>query len=98
MSIDGPTVERILNVCEFKPREKLSKFLHRMHAEQELAKQHAHVPWDMLLRDLSEESPAVEEAMRRQSFVWDMSVGIVCGQSAGYTHLEAISRYDWPDW
>ena len=67
MSIDGPTVERILKVYEFKQREKLSKFLHRMHAEQKLTQQHTHVPWDTLLRDLCEESSAVEMAMRRQS-------------------------------
>lgn len=80
-------MQRILNVYEVKPLEKLADVLHRMHAAQELAKQHTHVHWNTLLANISDESSAVDGAMQRQSFVWDMSLGLACGQSAGYTHL-----------
>ncbi|KAH7235663.1 hypothetical protein BKA59DRAFT_548486 [Fusarium tricinctum] len=99
MSIDGPTVQWILNMVEVIRNETIIEFLQRMMAEDENTKQHVHVPWNKVVQDLSDEGPAALDASFRQSFVWDLSLAMnpLNGAKTNYTNLEPIARYDWPD-
>ncbi|KAM0226425.1 hypothetical protein ACHAPA_002806 [Fusarium lateritium] len=99
MSIDGPTVQWILNMVEVIRNETIIEFLQRMMSEDENTKQHVHVPWNKVVQDLSDEGPAALDASFRQAFVWDLSLAMnaLNGAKMNYANLEPIARYDWPD-
>lgn len=99
MSIDGPTVQWVLNMVEVIRNETIIEFLQRMMAEDENIKQHVHVPWNKVIQGLSDEGPAALDASFRQSFVWDLSLAMnpLNGAKTNYANLEPIARYDWPD-
>jgi hypothetical protein len=89
MSIDGPTTEWTLNMCEVRRQETVGQLL-----------EHAHAPWFKVLDGLGDEADIAVEASFRQSFVWDVSMAMTRGFQSGDPDkiLEAISRHDWPDW
>ncbi|KAF5012017.1 hypothetical protein FDECE_1901 [Fusarium decemcellulare] len=99
MSIDGPTVQWILNMAEVVRNETLAEFLQRMSTEQEQIKQHEHVPWNKVVQALRDEGDAAIEASFRQAFVWDvsMAMSMARGDQTDFTTLEPVARYDWPD-
>lgn len=100
MSIDGPTVEWILNIFEAKREETLVEFVQRMVFEQEQIRRHEHVPWEKVVQELREEGNAAMDASFRQAFVWDVSMGVAAsrGFRSDFETLEPVARYDWPDW
>lgn len=100
MSIDGPTVQWILNMTEVIRNETVIEFLQRLTTESEEIKQHEHVPWNKVIQRLSDEGQAAIDASFRQSFVWDVSIALsLCkGEQATFKTLEPVHRYDWPDW
>lgn len=99
MSIDGPTVQWILNMAEIDRSESVVEFLRRMFIEHEQMKQHEHAPWNHIVEALADEGHVAEAASFRQSFVWDVSMGIGAhGCDSGSKTLEPVARYDWPDW
>lgn len=75
MAIDGPTVERVLNMVELVAGETLRGFLQRVASEHERAVAHQHAPWDSIVSELGDEGPAAVDASFRQSFVWDVTIG-----------------------
>ncbi|RKL36318.1 hypothetical protein BFJ72_g8447 [Fusarium proliferatum] len=99
MSIDGPTVQWVLNMTEVARDETVLEFLQRLLAESEETKEHEHVPWNKVVQNLSDEGPAALDASFRQSFVWDVSLAtsLAKGPQSDFTSLEPIARYDWPD-
>ncbi|KAH6894497.1 hypothetical protein B0T10DRAFT_436085 [Thelonectria olida] len=99
MSIDGPTVQWLLNMSEVVPDETLVEFLRRMALEQDQMKQYEHVPWNRVVQGLRDEGDMAETASFRQSFVWDMSMAMTLakGERADFKALEPVTRYDWPD-
>ncbi|TFB06737.1 Putative acyl-CoA synthetase YngI [Trichoderma ghanense] len=99
MSIDGPTVEWILNMYEANRGETLEDLMQRMVREQEQIRRHEHVPWDNVVQELREEAGAAMDASFRQSFVWDVSMGVAAsrGFRSDFESLEPVARYDWPD-
>ncbi|KAI8682605.1 AMP-binding domain-containing protein [Fusarium sp. Ph1] len=99
MSIDGPTVQWILNMAEVVRNETLLEFLRRMDLEQEQIREHEHAPWNKVVRALRDEGDAAVEASFRQAFVWDVSIAmsLARGDQTDFTTLEPIARYDWPD-
>ncbi|KAF4968833.1 hypothetical protein FSARC_3862 [Fusarium sarcochroum] len=99
MSIDGPTVQWILNMTEVIRNETSVEFLQRMMTEDEDTKQHEHVPWNKVVQNLSDEGQAAVDASFRQAFVWDVSMAMSLsrGDQTGFASLEPIARYDWPD-
>ncbi|RSM01800.1 hypothetical protein CEP52_008371 [Fusarium oligoseptatum] len=99
MSIDGPTVQWILNMAEVVRNETLLEFLQRMDLEQEQTSEHEHAPWNKVVQALRDEGDAAIEASFRQAFVWDvsMAMSLARGDQANFTTLEPIARYDWPD-
>lgn len=100
MSIDGPTVEWILNMFEAKREETLIEFVQHMVLEQEQIRRHEHVPWEKVVQELREEGNAAMDASFRQAFVWDVSMGVAAsrGFRSDFETLEPVARYDWPDW
>ncbi|KAM0440076.1 hypothetical protein ACHAPT_001179 [Fusarium lateritium] len=100
MSIDGPTVQWILNMTEVVRNETLVHFLQRMNLEQEQIREHQHAPWNKVVQALRDEGDAASEASFRQAFVWDvtMAMGLARGDQTGFATLEPVARYDWPDW
>ncbi|KAL7951284.1 hypothetical protein V8C42DRAFT_356649 [Trichoderma barbatum] len=99
MSIDGPTVEWILNMFEVRREETLVDFIQRMVLEQEQIRRHEHVPWEKVVQELREEGSVAIDASFRQSFVWDVSMGVASSQRfrSDFETLEPVARYDWPD-
>ncbi|KAF7552804.1 hypothetical protein G7Z17_g4065 [Cylindrodendrum hubeiense] len=99
MSIDGPTVQWLLNMCEVVSEETVAEFLQRMMSEQDQMKHHEHVPWSHVVRGLRDEGDMAETASFRQSFVWDvsMAMSLARGDQTNFKTLEPVSRYDWPD-
>ncbi|KAF4450084.1 hypothetical protein F53441_6728 [Fusarium austroafricanum] len=99
MSIDGPTVQWILNMFEVTRNETVLEFLQRVVAESEETKQHEHVPWNKVVQNLSDEGPAAVDASFRQAFVWDITLAMSfsSGAQSNFSTLEPIARYDWPD-
>ncbi|KAM6534759.1 hypothetical protein FALCPG4_004385 [Fusarium falciforme] len=99
MSIDGPTVQWILNMAEVVRNETLLEFLQRMDFEQEQVREHEHAPWNKVVQALRDEGDAAVEASFRQAFVWDvsMAMSLARGDQTDFATLEPIARYDWPD-
>ncbi|RDA95429.1 hypothetical protein CP533_5364, partial [Ophiocordyceps camponoti-saundersi (nom. inval.)] len=98
-SIDGPTTEWALNVIEVMEGETIHDFFQRMTLEHEEASRYQHAPWDKIVRELREEGQAAVEASFRQSFVWDVSMGMPLtgsGDQAGAV-LHPTARHDWAD-
>ena len=100
MSIDGPTVEWILNVIEVAKDEPIISFLQRMVAESEEMKRYEHVPWQKVVKELRDEGDVAVDASFRQSFVWDVSLGMSAssGKTGNFRRLEPVARLDWADW
>ncbi|KAL7932505.1 hypothetical protein V8C35DRAFT_328484 [Trichoderma chlorosporum] len=94
MSIDGPTVEWILNMFEAKREETLEGFIQRMVHEQEQIRHYEHVPWEKVVQELREEGSVALDASFRQAFVWDVSMGIAAsrGFRSDYETLEPVAR------
>ena len=101
MSVDGPTVERVLNMVEVDHYDTVREFFAKMKTDYEETIRHQHAPWGGILKELKEEAPFVVDAAFRQSFVWDVSLGM--SFSPNYREekrayiLESVSRHDWPD-
>ena len=100
MSIDGPTVEWILDMIEVAKDENILDFLARMAAENEEMRNHEHVPWQDVVKELRDEGDVAIDASFRQSFVWDMSLGLnaLKGNRSVFKCLEPVARLDWADW
>lgn len=103
MSIDGPTVQWILNMAEIDNAETLSGFMRRMSDESEDMRQFEHAPWDKVVKGLRDEGDAAMDASFRQSFVWDVSLGLSVqkrgpGGQGVFNCLEPVERMDWADW
>lgn len=80
------------------PPETTGGFLARIRREQELVANNAHAPWDKVLEALGpDEGRVAVDAVSRQTFVWDVSLKMVRGQT-DYTSLRPEARHDWPDW
>ncbi|KAH7175395.1 hypothetical protein EDB81DRAFT_895928 [Dactylonectria macrodidyma] len=99
MSIDGPTVQWLLNMSEVFRGETVAEFLQRMVYEQEQMKENEHAPWNLVVHGLRDEGDMAETASFRQSFVWDVSLAmhLYPGDRTDFKTLEPVSRYDWPD-
>ncbi|KAL7923277.1 hypothetical protein ACQKWADRAFT_320266 [Trichoderma austrokoningii] len=99
MSIDGPTVEWILNMFEVSAEETLADLIQRMVLEQAEMHRHEHAPWEKIVQELREEGEAATNASFRQSFVWDVSMGVAAsrGFRSDFDTLEPVAKYDWPD-
>ncbi|KAL6918132.1 hypothetical protein FSST1_009627 [Fusarium sambucinum] len=97
MSIDGPTVQWVLNMSEVIRNETVIEFLQRMAVEMEEIKQHEHVPWNKVVEKLSDEGEAAIEASFRQSFVWDVSLAMSFSKQGNFKTFEPVARYDWAD-
>ncbi|EHK23348.1 uncharacterized protein TRIVIDRAFT_37084 [Trichoderma virens Gv29-8] len=94
MSIDGPTVEWILNMFEIKREETLIDLIQRMVLEQEQIRRHEHAPWEKVVQELREEGSVAIDASFRQSFVWDVSMGVAAsrGFRSDFETLEPVAR------
>ncbi|KAM0254509.1 hypothetical protein ACHAQJ_006728 [Trichoderma viride] len=99
MSIDGPTVEWILNMFQVNRQESIADLVQRMVLEEEQVHCHEHVPWEKVVEELREEGDVATNASFRQSFVWDVSMGVAAsrGFRSDFDTLEPVARYDWPD-
>lgn len=103
MSIDGPTVQWMLNMVEVDPSEQVSVFMRRMSDEAHEMKQFEHAPWEKIVKGLRDEGGVAMDASFRQSFVWDLSLGLG-GQKRSqsdqgvFNRLEPVERMDWADW
>ncbi|KEY75091.1 hypothetical protein S7711_01551 [Stachybotrys chartarum IBT 7711] len=99
MSIDGPTVQWVLNRFKLTEKEGLLSFFQRIKSELQQAQQHEHAPWDKIVAGLEEEGPFAEDASYRQSFVWDLSIGFNQRQETfnDGEELTPIARFDWAD-
>lgn len=99
MSIDGPTVQWILNMVEVIKDETVADFFRRIMLEQEQDRYHEHVPWGKVVQGLRDEGQIAVDASYRQSFVWDVSLGISASRTSGidFTKLEPKARYGWAD-
>jgi acyl carrier protein len=104
VSIDGPTVEWVLNMprVDLKARgnkTQAGELMVRLQKEQKDMTAHAHVPWFQVLDNLGPEEAAVAvEASHRQSFVWDISMRLVSEAVGDYGALRWEGRFDWADW
>ncbi|RFN51239.1 hypothetical protein FIE12Z_4557 [Fusarium flagelliforme] len=98
MSIDGPTVQWVLNMTEVIRNETVMEFLQRMLAERDESKQYEHVPWNKVIQKLDDEGQAAIDASFRQAFVWDVSMAAsFSGGPSHFKTVEPVARYDWPD-
>lgn len=99
MGVDGPTVERVLNMVEVSRSETVREFLARTTLEHSQASRHEHAPWDKVVRELREEGPVATDASFRQSFVWDVSMGLSLSPEYHEDNdvLEPVARHDWAD-
>lgn len=100
MSIDGPTVEWVLNMIEVVKDESILDFFQRTAAESEEVRHYEHVPWQKVVKELRDEGDVAIDASFRQSFVWDVSLGLSAlkGNRTPFKCLEPVARLDWADW
>jgi acyl-CoA synthetase (AMP-forming)/AMP-acid ligase II len=100
MSIDGPTAEWRLNMYSANSRETVLDFLHRIQQEESVMEEHDHAPWGKIKERLGEEGAVAEDASFRQSFIWDVTLGVATrhGHQNNYRVLEPVGRCDWADW
>lgn len=110
MSVAGPMTEWSPELCNVSPATTtVGELLERIKRDHELLEKHCHAPWGAVLQGLGggEESAVAQEASVRQGFVWDVSIGLgVAGGldptgnrgKQGGKVMEAVGRYDWPDW
>ncbi|KOS19854.1 hypothetical protein ESCO_005618 [Escovopsis weberi] len=87
-------------MMEVRSKETVTQFLHRVSLARDRVLDHVHAPWEGVLAELKEEAAVAEEASFRQSFVWDVSMGMAASQGFlnSFEKLQPVSRYDWPDW
>lgn len=80
--------------------ETVGEFIERVAHEREAGVQHSHAPWDKVLEALGmEESRAAVDATYRQTFVWDVTLSVLFGNTANdYVFLKPEERFDWADW
>lgn len=104
MSIAGPTTEWAVELIEVirGSDETIAAFLARMQREDEDLQAYVQAPWYQILEKLGEDEAAIViEASKRQSFVWDVSMGMTQGFNTGVADadktLEVVQRNDWPD-
>ena len=99
MSVDGPTVERILNMVEVSQTETLREFYTRMTLEYAQSSRHEHAPWDKVVSELRDEGPIATDASFRQAFIWDVSIGMSLSREYCEENqvLEPVARHDWAD-
>lgn len=101
MSIDGPTAQWIVNMIEVDNLETVGELLARQVDEQRRISCHEHVPWKKVLKELREEAEVAADASFRQSFIWDVGLGLALSrQHPGHQDfhvLEPVARYDWAD-
>jgi hypothetical protein len=99
MSIGGPTTQWILNLVEVLDDETVMEYFKRMASESEDVQRYQHAPWQKIVEELRDEGSLAVDASFRQSFVWDVSLGLAT--SSGFRNdlktLEPIARMDWPD-
>ena len=100
MGIDGPTAQWILNLIQVDDTESIIDFLKRLVADQQKMQLYQHAPWQKVVAELGEEGQVAVDASFRQSFVWDVSIGLAHSQAfrGDMQELEPIQRYDWADW
>ncbi|KAH8899808.1 acetyl-CoA synthetase-like protein [Thozetella sp. PMI_491] len=107
MTIDGPTVEWMLNMINVelhskgdKTEETVRGFVERMQHDQQRLESHVHAPWFKVLTALGHEEAAVAvDASYRQTFVWDATVRLM-GQGVNggdFKSLKIEGRHDWAD-
>ncbi|PHH89389.1 hypothetical protein CDD83_6171 [Cordyceps sp. RAO-2017] len=101
-TVDGPTAERTLNLIDVSAGETLRRFVDRVALDRRRARAHDHVPWDRVVDELREEGPVAEDASFRQSFVWDVSMGMALQRhprpdDPAAPLLSPVARYDWAD-
>ncbi|VUC37003.1 unnamed protein product [Clonostachys rosea] len=99
MSIDGPTASWLLRMTEVSKHETVLDFLDRFASECDEETRFDHVPWQKVIEELRDEGAVAEAASYRQSFVWDVTLGL--GSSKQFRSdsrlLEFVSRLDWGD-
>ena len=100
MGIDGPTAQWILNMIQVDDNESIIDFLKRLVTDQQEIQLYQHAPWQKVVAELGEEGQVAVDASFRQSFVWDVSIGLAQSQAfrGDMQELEPIQRYDWADW
>lgn len=100
MSIDGPTASWLLRMASVSNAETIMDFLKRFDAESNEEKPFDHVPWQKVVKELRDEGAVAEAATYRQSFVWDVSLGMASSTQTQeeFKALEVINRLDWGDW
>uniref|UniRef100_A0A8H7NP77 AMP-dependent synthetase/ligase domain-containing protein n=1 Tax=Bionectria ochroleuca TaxID=29856 RepID=A0A8H7NP77_BIOOC len=99
MSIDGPTASWLLRMATVSKNETLLDFLGRFASECDEETRYDHVPWQKVIEELRDEGAVADAASYRQSFVWDVTLGL--GSSKEFRNdsrlLEFVSRLDWGD-
>lgn len=102
MSIDGPTMEWTANMLRVSPDETVEHLLNRIKDDQEELSLHAHAPTFKVLDDLNTDGPFVIDALKRQTFNWDVSLQYLKeANTSGDLDLKSmkmVERIDWPDW
>lgn len=100
MSIGGPTAQWILNLVQVFDDETVLEYLARMIGDAEDVQRHQHAPWQKIVDELRDEGPVAVDASFRQSFVWDVSIGLATssGFRGDLKTLEPVARMDWADW
>jgi hypothetical protein len=100
MSVGGPTAQWILNMVQIHDDETVMDYFKRVADEMRDVERHQHAPWQKILEELRDEGQLAEDASFRQSFVWDVTLGLV--SSRGFRDdlktLEPVARMDWADW
>ncbi|KAK0388098.1 hypothetical protein NLU13_4342 [Sarocladium strictum] len=100
MSIDGPTLDWVLNMTEVDIHQSVGGFLKRMGRDHLDMVKHQHAPWKDIEIALQEEGAIALEASFRQAFVWDVSLlGMVVPQTdlTDFNVLEPVNRHNWAD-
>lgn len=96
-TIDGPTIQWLLNIIIILKSETVLQFLIRMREEQSEISNHVHAPWNEILGRLDHESAVAESALMRQTFNWDITVGLRKSAEVSSSLMTLAGRWDWPD-
>ena len=107
MTIDGPTVEWVLNMIRISlyptggaaKKETVQELVQRIQDEEADLEKHAHAPWQKVLAGLGDEEAAVVvDAASRQTFVWDATIRLSGHSMGDFKVFKFEGRYDWADW